>query len=419
MQTQPPSHGVPRTAFVRREVETLLGRTPSFQSLDAPTRQALSESMSKIAEFLADPELAAGSPLAGQLAPPDLQQRLSPGGAGGMAPSPGPTAAPAPGAPAPAPSGGSASATSRAGEVTRATLNAIDFPGFVASLIQGTFQAIVDASIQQMEAYAELLKNVASSVDRFMDDNISDGAARDLLADQHPGLLARDTSGAQPRLRVNQNAQNAGGELPGFFKDLGFESAGDIDDEALEQVVVPATRRQMAERRQQTLATMVLMGINRVVVDDGEITAKLMFHIDASESMSMRFDQTKTTVGNMSGRAGSNPFSAQAIMVNTANVNAQSDINVRADLTGQVKVKFRSETFPLERFADPLAIQLINGNARVPAPAAAPAAPAPAAEAPTIPTPPAVPTPAPRPPAPTPVSQGLAAAGMDPWAPET
>jgi len=92
---------------------------------------------------------------------------------------------------------------------------------------------------------------------------------------------------------------------------------------------------------------------------------------------------------------------------------------VRADLTGQVKVKFRSETFPLERFADPLAIQLINGNARVPAPAAAPAAPAPAAAAPTIPTPPAVPTPAPRPPAPAPVSQGLAAAGMDPWAPET
>src|SRR5689334_1426813 len=167
MQTQPPSHGAPRTAFVRREVETLLGRTPSFQSLDAPTRRALSESMSKIAEFLADPELAAGSPLSGQLAPPDLQQRLAPGGPGGApAPYPGQPAAPGPGAPAPAPtsSPGSASATSRAGEVTRATLNAIDFPGFVASLIQGTFQAIVDASIQQMEAYAELLKNVASSV---------------------------------------------------------------------------------------------------------------------------------------------------------------------------------------------------------------------------------------------------------------
>jgi hypothetical protein len=37
-------------------------------------------------------------------------------------------------------------------------------------------------------------------------------------------------------------------------------------------------------------------------------------------------------------------------------------------LTGQVKVKFRSETFPLERFADSMAIQLINENAKVPTP---------------------------------------------------
>src|SRR5262249_54767450 len=161
------------------------------------------------------------------------------------------------------------------------TLNAIDFPAFVAGLIQGTFQAIVDASIKQMEAYAELLKNVAGTVDRFMTDNVTDGSARDYLADQYSGLLSRDTAGGQPRLRVQQNQPND--ELPSFFKDLGFNSPSDIDDRAVEEVVVPAARRQMAESRQKTLATMVLMGINRVVVDDGEITAKLQFHIDASE----------------------------------------------------------------------------------------------------------------------------------------
>src|SRR5262249_5579857 len=158
--------------------------------------------------------------------------------------------------------------------------NAIDFPQFVASLIQGTFKAIVDASIQQMQAYAELLKNVATTVDRFMADNISDDAAKDYLADQHSGFLIRDSSAGRPRLRVNPD-QPPDGEMPSFFKDLGFESPDQIDDDAMEQVVVPATRRSMAERRQQTLATMVLMGINRVVIDDGEITAKLQFHIDA------------------------------------------------------------------------------------------------------------------------------------------
>ena len=255
-----------------------------------------------------------------------------------------------------------------------------------------------------------------------MTDNISDGAARDYLADQHGDFLTRDTSSGSPRLRVRQ--QRGGSQpVPSFFKDLGFDSPAEIDDDAMEETVVPAARRQLAEQRQQTLATMVLMGINRVLVDSGEITAKLVFHIDASESMQMRFDQTKTTAANMAGRAGSNPFSAQALMVNTTSINAQSDINVRADLTGQVKVLFRSETFPLERFADSAAIQLINSNAKVPAPVAPAAgapAPAPAAGA----SPPSASAPAPAPPAAAQPAVKPASLDVDeldvddPWSPE-
>jgi hypothetical protein len=403
---------------VRGEVQQLLDRTPSFRQLDAPTRHALRDSMSRIAEYLAENPDA---PYASQLAGNDLASRLTPSSSS-------PTQRPAGGAPgtapgaAPAPAATGTTATGRAGEVTRATLNAIDFPSFVASLIHGTFQAIVDSSIQQMQAYAELLKNVATTVDRFMSDNISDGAARDYLADQHGDFLARDASSGSPRLRVKKQ-RGGSPPVPSFFKDLGFDSADEIDDGAMEETVVPAARRRLAEQRQQTLATMVLMGINRVLVDSGEITAKLVFHIDASESMQMRFDQTKTTAANMAGRAGSNPFSAQALMVNTASINAQNDINVRADLTGQVKVLFRSEAFPLERFADSAAIQLINSNAKVPAPAGAaapgaagtPTAPAPATATPAAP--PAAATPAPPPPAAKSAAVDEFSAD-DPWAPE-
>ena len=183
---------------------------------------------------------------------------------------------------------------------------------------------------------------------------------------------------------------------------------------------MPAARRSLAEQRQQTLATMVMMGINRVVVSDGEITAKLVFHVDASETTEVRFDQTKTTVGSMAKTAGTSPFSAQAILVNTTNVNAQSDINVRTDLTGQVTVRFRSETFPLERFADSYAIQLINSNAKVPPPPAPAAAPPAVVQgtvvppvAPAAPTPPAPTTPPAQPAA----GQSLATQG-DPWSPK-
>jgi hypothetical protein len=44
--------------------------------------------------------------------------------------------------------------------------DAIDFPDFVAGLIEGTFHAIVDASVQQMEAYAKLMHDLAESLER-------------------------------------------------------------------------------------------------------------------------------------------------------------------------------------------------------------------------------------------------------------
>ena len=47
-------------------------------------------------------------------------------------------------------------------------LDEVDFPIFVTELIEGMFDVNVDISIQQMETYFDLLKNVAKSMDEFM-----------------------------------------------------------------------------------------------------------------------------------------------------------------------------------------------------------------------------------------------------------
>ena len=47
------------------------------------------------------------------------------------------------------------------------TLEEIDLRSFVVALVRGAFDAIVNASIKQMEAYAEPLEDVAQTVDRF------------------------------------------------------------------------------------------------------------------------------------------------------------------------------------------------------------------------------------------------------------
>ena len=163
-------------------------------------------------------------------------------------------------------------------------------PSFVASLIQGTFQAIVDASIQQMEAYAELLKNVAKTVDQFMNDNITDGLAKDHLADEHRDVFAQ---GHFERRSEARPCEQDAGELPSFFQDLGFTARRSSTTRRSRTSSCRPRAATLAEQRQQTLATMVLMGINRVVVDDGEIIAKLMFHIDAAETSQLKFDQNE------------------------------------------------------------------------------------------------------------------------------
>ena len=109
----------------------------------------------------------------------------------------------------------------------------VNFPAFVADLMKGVFDAIVKASIDQMKAFAKLIAAVAKSVDQFRDQNISDNQARDFLTEQIPDLKLDP-----PKLRAKP----------------------------------PAGR--LATRRQQLLATMVLMGINRVVVTDGRIRAR-------------------------------------------------------------------------------------------------------------------------------------------------
>lgn len=185
----PPGGDPAREVAVARQLGRLLAEAPAYRAMDAGARQELDRSLAKIAGYLDDGTAQAmADRLAAQMAP-DLRARIGAGGGTAASPASGSAAPPAPAAapagPGPAGTGpGGGGAVGRVGEVARATLNAINFPEFVASLIQGTFQAIVDASIQQMEAYAELLKNVASTVDRFMQDNISDGVAKDYLADQ-------------------------------------------------------------------------------------------------------------------------------------------------------------------------------------------------------------------------------------------
>jgi hypothetical protein len=70
---------------------------------------------------------------------------------------------------------------------------AVDFPDFVAGLIDGVFHAIVDASLRQMQAYTELLASVSASLDALMRAPRRDDG-RDWLTSVAEALLAASTT---------------------------------------------------------------------------------------------------------------------------------------------------------------------------------------------------------------------------------
>ncbi|WP_211251625.1 hypothetical protein [Andreprevotia chitinilytica] len=291
----------------------------------------------------------------------------------------------------------------------------VDFPLFVAGLIHNVFEAIVNSSIKQMEAYGKLLASVSQSVADFARDNISQNNARDWLMQKYPDQLGLDTSSADSGGSNGQPATprlTASGDDPStFLKTLSTEfgmskPVDDLSDPEQEGMLVQAAQVQIAKSRQQLLASMVMLGINRIVVTDGMIHAKVIFDLKASDQAQRQaraslYDRNASRNVNTSVAGGGWGFFGAA----TANQNVQDHVTtvqssvdetseskaeVKANLTGEVRVNFKSDYLPMEKMATPQMIASIQGNATPydpnnpnahrpgAAPAAAPAAAAPA-----------------------------------------
>jgi hypothetical protein len=370
-------------ATVRSEVRSILEGTPAFRALPALDRKALANAMVRVGAFLADDapawlaEAQADGGGGGQGQPPaeeekdpigDLKQRLAeqPGQVG---------------------KDFQAGAVREGVEQYGELVKKVDFPSFVSGLVSGVFNAVVKASMDQMKAYGELLAACAKTVDEFARDNITDGAARDHVASRFPSSVRIDTGGDAARLRLRDGADAA--EVQRAYPGV----AVDLEDDDAEAALMLAAKQQMARERQQLMATMVLLGINRIVVTNGQINAKVVFDMRAEDSARRQATAQLHDEQRSSELDARHNFSALPWGVNAgASVRQQSHVatvesaiddtseakaEVKAQLTGEVQLKFKSETFPLERMVSAGGLALLNARAEPPG-GAARAAPPPA-----------------------------------------
>jgi hypothetical protein len=250
-----------------------------------------------------------------------------------------------------------AGATMEGAKAFKQLVAAVDFPKFVSSLIEGVYTSIVNSSIKQMQAYGKFMEAVVKSAQEFAAENISLDAARDFVAATHPGSVQVVRDGGGSRLELKPDVEDK--DQPDFQKSLGLPENVPLDEDNETRIVL-AAQLKMAQQRQQQLATMLLLGINRIVVTDGEIKATVLFDVKAHDTarrdtFANVSDQTIDSTTTESGGW----FSDDTTTVNTTVSSAYSetrdqstaDVEAKAKLSGSVTVKFKSETFPLERFA--------------------------------------------------------------------
>jgi hypothetical protein len=305
-------------------------------------------------------------------------------------------------------------ATDALGRRAGALSDEIDFPAFVASLVHGTFDAIVDSSIKQMEAFADLVSAVSKPLDQFTQENVTQGQARAWLVEQYPRDVTLVQNGSDYTLAPltkpgssNSNSSDDGGgdaSEPSWLADFG-EDGNEFSADTLENNILPKARERVAQQRLSTLSTMVLLGMQRVVIKDGSIGARLRFRAAATDNAAVQY-ATSNDPGTGGTTWGARGSEGAITKVSTVGVNAQSDSELKAELFGDVKINFASETLPLDRFVDDAQRTLLERHSRqatqrvAAAPAAPGPAPAPAAAimpAPPAPAPAVAPAPAPAP----------------------
>jgi hypothetical protein len=314
-------------------------------------------------------------------------------------------ASPAPAPPAPTSNGGDGTqpspssgktppATETIGRRAGSLSDELDFPEFVASLVSGTWNAMVTSSIRQMESYGDLVAAISKPLAQFREENVTANQARDWLVAHYPADIALAKQDGGSTLIARGGTDEFGsGPSPDWLRDYGLDGQA-LTPELLEEQLLPMARDRYASDRMQTLATLVMLGMNRIVVKDGSISARLRFRASASDKASVDYavsddPNNSSPVGAWSTR-GSTSYAAPVTKVATVGVNAQTDSELNAELFGEVKINFASETLPLDRFVDDARRTLLERAAR-PAPIAAVAAPAAAPPTPSAPAPAAAP----------------------------
>jgi hypothetical protein len=272
-----------------------------------------------------------------------------------------------------------------------------NFVDFTSTLVSNVFDTLVDNSIKQTRAYADLVAAVAGTVTDFetktLGNNIDDAALKylnDVVLPTYGGLptsfTAKPTTGNTTFTKPEVAEAYAGvvatiGTDEKAFADVFTVGTGttpsSIASTDLFDFTIALLKKQV-HRTYDDLRSLVALGVQYIVIDNGTLKTSLTFHTDSVDSASSDATNTRTDfstrtrnfggyiahrgstsfggkiAGFFLGRSVSNSFGgsysdtsySSTLNVNVVNEKKSAVTNLSIDIAGSLELHFRTNSFP-------------------------------------------------------------------------
>ncbi|MFC0274380.1 hypothetical protein ACFFIX_23825 [Metabacillus herbersteinensis] len=250
-------------------------------------------------------------------------------------------------------------------------LEKIGFVDFTVDLVRGVYQVILNGSIEQLKAYAEFVSSVAKTLEDYQAEVIGANGQEELntKADSYIKEIFQLEPTTSTHALTDDQYNNMMEHFSGVTITTGNESKSfdnlteksgtrSITNENLRLLVI-AKLKQSAKESYDLIKTILKIGMQKVVVTNGEIFTKLTFHVDTQDTYEKTNNNYNTrssgwglggavggSIGKLFGGSLSGGYRSSNLNVSVVNEKSTAASNVNVDVLGSVKIQFRTETFP-------------------------------------------------------------------------
>lgn len=227
-------------------------------------------------------------------------------------------------------------------------VDTVNFPKFVADLLKGVFDANISVMKAQTDSYIKLMKEATKPVTDFI-KKVKDDDTFAYLADK-----------SSNKFNITMEDDGNGGKKMALTNPEGEKV--DMEDNEVKAKIMEA-KIAMAREHRAALREVILMGVTRLVVEKGEVDAAVEFRITSTRASNKANSNTNINEfemeaeygggllgGLFGGPSGSMRNKNTNINISTSNKDARDEMF--AKLMGKVNIKFKTDYFKLDNFAN-------------------------------------------------------------------